>query len=495
MKAAFCDKQLAGLFAIALLLWGAASLHAAESPLHALLIGGGPDTNGNGAEIESHLRYAAQLLPPGTNCFIHFTDGKSRAKTVSFTDSAKLKPGRRALNVLLPDNDFGPETQTRAPKLGVKINGAAQQDPIRRSVGRLADDAAKHPAPALIYFAGHGSHNTRNEENNYFNLWDQERFYVSNLSAELARLPASTPIVLVMVQCYSGAFANVIFRHADPSNELDDHDIAGFFAAAKDRTAAGCGSETNEPDYQDFSSYFFGALSGRDRAGQPIDGADYDGNRTVSLHEAFCFALIHDGSSDTPTCTSDAFLRRFASVPDPELYATLFEKIMAAATPAQRAVLKALSEQLELSGEDRFRAAYDRLTFRQPIPRTSVQDRVYECGKALNDLRQQTLSSLFSRWPALRWSESDEYDAAAENAEHELNADPALCEKILECQKTFYRANSVMENEDAFLRRFTTLCGSVVRAEILRSTADARIKARYEKLCASEQRSLPLAGR
>jgi hypothetical protein len=158
-------------------------------------------------------------------------------------------------------------------------------------------------------------------------------------------------------------------------------------------------------------------------------------------------------------------------------------------------VLKSLSERLELSGEDRFRAAYDRLTFRQPIPRTSVQDRVYECGKALNELRQQTLSSLFSRWPALRWSESDEYEDAAENAEHELNADPALCEKILECQKTFDRADSVMENEEAFLLRFIRLCAGVVRADILRSTADARIKARYEKLWASEQRSLPLAGR
>jgi hypothetical protein len=104
-----------------------------------------------------------------------------------------------------------------------------------------------------------------------------------------------------------------------------------------------------------------------------------------------------------------------------------------------------------------------------------------------------SLSSLFSRWPALRWSESDEYEDAAENAERELNVDPTLCEKILECQRTFDRANADMEIEDAFLRRFTTLCGSVVRAEILRSTADARIKARYEKLCASEQRSLPRA--
>jgi hypothetical protein len=71
-----------------------------------------------------------------------------------------------------------------------------------------------------------------------------------------------------------------------------------------------------------------------------------------------------------------------------------------------------------------------------------------------------SLSSLFSRWPALRWSESEEYEDAAENAERELNVDPTLCEKILECQRTFDRANAGMEIEDAFLRRFTTLCGS-----------------------------------
>ena len=347
---------LAGALAGALIFWAADSPHAAEPSLHTLFVGGGPDADDNGAEIESHLRFAAQLLPKNVNCFVHFTDGKSRGKTVSFTDSSKLSLGRRALHVLLPDDDFGPDTETRAPKLGVKIHGAAQHEPIRRSLGKLAADAAKSKAPVLLYFAGHGSRNSRNEENNYFNLWDDQSLYVSNLSAELARLPTTAPIVLVMVQCYSGAFANVIFRHGDPGNECAEHDIAGFFAAAKDRTAAGCGSEIHEPDYQDFSSYFFGALAGRSRLGQPMSGADYDSDGTVNLHEAFCFALIHDASGDTPTCTSDAFLRRFASVPDPELYSTPFAKILAAATPAQRAALEALSTRLELSGEERFRS-------------------------------------------------------------------------------------------------------------------------------------------
>lgn len=493
MKVALLPRILGSLLATALVFWAAGSPRAAEAPLHALFVGGGPDTDDNGAEIESHLRYAAQLLPRDANCFVHFTDGKARAKTVSFTDSSKLSLGRRALHVLLPNDDFGPETETRAPKLGVKVHGAAQHDPIRRSLGKLVDDTAKTPAPVLVYFAGHGSHNSRNEENNYFNLWDDQSLYVSNLAAELVRLPASAPIVLVMVQCYSGAFANVIFRHGDPGNDLSEHDLVGFFAASKDRMAAGCGAEIHEPDYQDFSSYFFGALCGRSRIGQPVTGADYDGDGTVSLHEAFCFALIHDGSSDTPTCTSDAFLRRFASIPEAELYATPFAKLHAAATPAQRAVLEALSTALQLSGEDRLRAANDRLTFRDPIARSNVRQRAFETGDRLNELRQECLGSLFARWPALRWDESPDYEAGAEAAERELNADPARCRQILEASVAFAQANAAMENEEAFLLRFTGLGASVARAAHLRASGTEPIQARFDKLCAAERRTLPLA--
>ena len=50
-----------------------------------------------------------------------------------------------------------------------------------------------------------------------------------------------------------------------------------------------------------------------------------------------------------------------------------------------------------------------------------------------------------------------------------------------------------MENEEAFLLRFTGVCASVARAAHLRATGAAPIKARFEKLCAAEQRTLPLA--
>jgi hypothetical protein len=466
----------------------------AETPLHAVLIGGGPDLENNGAQIESHVRFVLTILPGAANRFVHFADGKARAKTVSFTDTAKLSLGRRAMHVLLPNDDFGAPAESRVPQLGVKSDGAALRPDLRRSFGQVAKAVTKS-APVLLYFAGHGSANTSNEENNSYNLWNGADLRVSHLASEIERLPVKAPIALVMVQCYSGAFANVIFRQGDPANDLDDHDIAGFFAATKDRMAAGCGSEIHEPDYQDFSSYFFGALCGRSRLGEPITVADYDQDGSVNMHEAFCFALIHDPSSDTPTCTSDAFLRRFSSVPDAELYATPFEQIRQAATLAQRAALDALSEKLELTGEERLIAAFDRLTFRDPVARTALLQRALQDGLQLNELRQKTLASLFAKWPVLRWSDADAYGEASDEAIRELDGTPALCQEILATSKASAEANAAMENEDAFLLRFTGLCTSIIRGEHLRMTGPEPVKERFEKLCRSEQRTLPLRAR
>ncbi|HEX8297460.1 MAG TPA: hypothetical protein VF593_14235 [Chthoniobacteraceae bacterium] len=466
-----------------------------EPSLHALFVGGGPDLEDNGAAIESHLRFASQLLSTDANRLVHFTDGKPRSKTVSFTDSSKLSIGRRAMEVLLPNNDFGPESESRAPDLGVKVNGPARREDLRRSIGKVAASAKASPKPVLIYFAGHGSHNSRNEENNSFSLWNDEDLSVTHLAAEIARLPPEAPIALVMVQCYSGAFANLIFRHGDPSDGLIEHDLVGFFAASKDRMAAGCGSEIHEPDYQDFSSYFFGALAGKNRLGQPLSGADYDGNGMVTMHEAFCFALIHDGSSDTPTCTSDSFLRRYAPVQEPELFATPFARIEAAATPAQRAVLEALSEQLELTGEQRLSAAKDRLEFHEPIARSALIKRYYEDRLQLNDLRQRILATLFSRWPMLRWSSSPEYSEAADAAVAEMDAKPALCRELLEANQRYERADAAVENEQAFLLRFVAVCTHIIRRNYLQTNSDAPIKGRFNKLWEAEQRTLPLAAK
>ncbi len=470
--------------------------------LHALLIGGGPDEENNTAEIEAHVRFVAGLLKgnAATRTTLLFADGNARHATVSYADSASLSAGQRALDVLLPKDNFGAPTRTRAPELGdgVSIAGAAQRQPIRRAFKDLVTNVSAGrgtpPQPVLVYVAGHGTHNEKDEENSAYELWNNESLSVRDLAAELARLPARTPVTLVMAQCYSGAFANVIFRRADPKEEgLVDLDLAGFFSAAADREAAGCGSDVGAADFQDFSSYFFGALGERDRLSAPITGADFDGDGRVSLHEAFCYALIHDESIDTPVCTSQIFLRRFVSLSEAEIYATPFAQILRDATAAERAALEALSERLELRGDGRALHAYDRLSFTDPISRPAQLTRLRLAREKLGALRAEMLDALFAHWPALRWKDSPEYDAAAAGALRELDADRAGCDRLVEAHAEVERADKALDVEEACLLRFTALCEGIVRASRLRSSgSSAALQARFERLRAAEMRSLPL---
>ena len=111
----------------------------------------------------------------------------------------------------------------------------------------------------------------------------------------------------------------------------------------------------------------------------------------------------------------------------------------------------------------------------------------------LNHLRQTTLEKLFARWPGLRWSEAAGFRKAADEAARELDGQPDLCRELLDAQTAYDRASAALENEEAFLLRFTRLCASVVRADRLRESDDERLKARFARLWQAEQRSLPLA--
>src|SRR5207247_1653971 len=169
---------------------------------------------------------------------------------------------------------------------------------------------------------------------NFYDLWGEE-LSVRDLAQQIATLPAEVPVTLVMVQCFSGAFGNLVFTNGDPQAAPVQRPIAGFFAAPQDRMAAGCTPEVNEVEYHDFTSYFFAALTGRDRLGRKVSGADYNHDGRVGMDEAFAYSLIHDISIDVPVCTSDVFLQKFVPADDAELFRTGYSQVRIWATPAQ----------------------------------------------------------------------------------------------------------------------------------------------------------------
>jgi hypothetical protein len=465
----------------------------ASAAVHALLVGGGPDKENNTAQIEEHLRFVAGLVPLSSGRIVLFADGKLSSRDLSYTDSAHLTPGQLALDVLLPNDGLGAKVLTRTPALGASLDGPSRAPAIDRAFHRLAALSGRNSPPVLLYFAGHGSVADDKGKTSLYNLWGNDDLDPETLLREIDTLPPHVPVTLVMAQCFSGGFGNVIFRKANPDLPLNDHPIIGFFAAESDREAAGCGTETNSPLYQDFSSYFFGALSGRDKLGHRVDGADFDGDGRVSCHEAWCYALIHDDSIDTPVCTSLVFLRRFSNVPDATIFSYPWHTLLETATPGERAALDALSAKLGLDGEQRVLAAYDRLMFADPIGQPGQIHAYRDAQDRLNTLRLSSLDSLFKKWPALRWRDDPAYDRATKGAASDLGKDASGCQTLLETREAFDRADAVLDDEEALLVRFTDLAEIIVRARHLRERGDAGVKARFEALWRAEQEPLGIS--
>ncbi len=323
-----------------------------ETPsLKALVIGGGPEPKMNQVAIESNVRYFDRSLPKGCSERVLFADGDPKTDSVLYRVSG---------------DDSHETTAFRKPHLP-RQDGPSRLDSVKQELTGLAANASQHPhTPVFLYFTGHGSLSESSEEDlSQFDLWDDQELTVTDLAPSIESFPKDTPITLVMVQCHSGGFANLIFKGGNPRADLTDHQVAGFFASVPERVAAGCTSAVNEAEYRDFTSFFFAALTGTDRIGRKIQDADYNHDGKVEMDEAFAYTLIHDDSVDTPVCTSDAFVRRYTHIPDQEVFRTPYASVLQWASSAQQAALEALSADLKLDTDDRLEKAYRRFSMLQ----------------------------------------------------------------------------------------------------------------------------------
>ncbi|HEX7236695.1 MAG TPA: hypothetical protein VF405_07015, partial [Gammaproteobacteria bacterium] len=110
-------------------------------------------------------------------------------------------------------------------------------------------------------------------------------------------------------QCYSGAFASLIYDDPRTASGFRGN-RCGFMSEAADRLAEGCGLSLDETEFHDYTTYFFAALAGRTRSGEPIEPevVDRDGDGAVSFRESHFYALLTALSSDLSRSTSEQYL-------------------------------------------------------------------------------------------------------------------------------------------------------------------------------------------
>jgi hypothetical protein len=288
------------------------------------VFGGGGAASYNEIALEKNVLYFQRTLkkmgfsiPP-----IFFANGTTGEKTVRYIDADREK--------------------FKSPNIP-NLQGASTYDNLRPWMR----EAGKQSSPIFFYFTGHGVLNESNHNNNQLMLWKNEALSVQDFTQLLDQLPQNLPFVTMMSQCYSGSFANLIYKAGDPNRGVALQTRCGFFATIKTQPSVGCTPEVNEADYRDYSSSFFAGLSGRDRTGKSVASADYNKDGRVSYAEAHAFAKVDEQTTDLPISTSEAWLQEQVT------NRTLREKLLTQpiaplakiARPEQRYVINAISQK------------------------------------------------------------------------------------------------------------------------------------------------------
>lgn len=477
-----------------------ANAPTSAAPLSVLIVGGGPRPDYNQVAIESNVRYVSTLLPASAPKRVLFADGNPASPTVQYEAPApEIAPAEAAFRLLFEPKKSGAVTLKYRASVLKQVDGPAQKPAIDAEVSRIASGNG----PVFLYFTGHGSPNRRNLDNNIYALWSptpqDSNLSVKELAQNLAKIPADRPVAVVMVQCYSGSFGNLLFEGGDPLGKLLERPFCGFFATTRERVAAGCTPEINEANYHDFTSYFFAALSGRDRTGKSVNSADFDRNGVVGMNEAFYYALMTEPSIDVPVCTSDVFLRRFVPVSDDDIANTPYSEVLQSASLAQRAALEGLSKALGASGEDRLKTALADVRSRvggNRVPTRTAAHDVSDTQREARELQSKVRvwrEELLKQYPALKdKNESPEYNAARREAVAYLAGNERARKELLQAAAVFGKASAEAFEDELRGARFLRLMRVAKTALLekkLRASGDTALIAQFDRLRLLESRN------
>ncbi len=497
---------------------------AASAGDYVLTIGGGYSPSGNQVSLEKNVRFFERVLaddlPGAVRHDVLFADGDDPARDLQFSDPEEESAFVYELlaRVLNQTGHVGERYRNH------DLPGATASTPqnLRKwfdTVGRKLTAGDR----LFVYVTAHGggSKDRKRPENTRLYLWDNASIPVDEFAAELDKLPAAVPVVMVMVQCHSGGFANLIFDGGDPANGVSDHDRCGFFATVHSRPAAGCTPDIDEEDYREYSSDFWAAVHGRTRTGTPVPPPDFDGDGRVSFAEAHAYVQLHSDTIDIPVKTSDAFLRSVRSgavkrrppviaskdgTPGPRSVTALrpverlsadspVESLLAAADPAERAVIAGLSERLDLSGSDRAAAAR-RKAKEVEEERKRLRAKIGGVDRQATAARKAIEAAVLKRWPEL----AGVWNAAARRAVEDeasvivtfIESQPRFAEwERLDTESSALETRRLdLDRDWAKTQRLLRTLESVALAHNLPLSADSETLARFDRLRTAEAATL-----
>lgn len=334
----------------------------------------------NQVSLEQDLALAAEVLGPEGR--VLFGAGPGTATVQVLAPPSETDPVLLALGDLF-DPRGGRDLRYRPTTLQTAEPATAEA-----VLGALDHALAGGPDPLLLYLGGHGNIGDR-PAHNTISLWEQSVIDVIDLAEHLDRSPR--PVRVVATTCFSGGFAELVFRGADETQGASPHDRCGLFAAPWDLEASGCDPNPDRGTQEGYGLHVLNALRGRDRDGTPlpISTLDLDGDRHISLLEAHTRARIASPSADVPTTTAERWLRHAAPEQGPEAEVSL---------PEEEAVIDALAERLHLRGKE-LQAHLELQRLGDDIE--AVLRRLEDAQQEEDAAYRRAAADLLARWPVL----------------------------------------------------------------------------------------------
>ncbi|PHQ32884.1 hypothetical protein [Rhodopirellula bahusiensis] len=458
-----------------------------------LTIGGGYSPSGNQASLENNVMFAQRALGEqgvlGEHNDIYFSDGDAVGKDLQVMDPNSVPKANRLMAEFFGSGDsLGLSYRNHAIP---KVNGSTEPENIREWF-RGEGQTMKSGDRLYVYVTAHGSRSSDRQSpyDTTIATWNNSAIRMTEFVKMLDGLPKGVEVVAIMVQCHAGGFARYIFNEGDPEKGLSEQNRIGFFATVHDRPASGCTPEVDEASYVEYSTYFWAALSGRNRSGRLIERPDYDGDGVVSFDEAHAYTVITADTIDLPVMSSGEFLsiHSFFDEDDPKLLRNdeSYALILSLATHSQRAILEGLSEQLSLTGDGRINDAWKKSQGDQGRGSSRRRRR----SSPEDGLRRRITRDLERKWPELAnvlnpvaidllTSRSDEFVEAVED-----HPDYARYRELMDADETDDSKTKVK------FERFIRIADNVALAENLRRLGDEKLIAQFNAIVAAESGSL-----
>jgi hypothetical protein len=352
--------------------------HAAPPEL--LLVGGGWGPEGTQASIEAHVAALSAALPPRTTTLL-FADGASGAPAVQ--ESTPAVEAAAELLGLVFDRTDGLQVRYRPTTL--KPAGRASKQDVLQQLARL-----RARGDVVLFGVGHGAPAAEGAPA-ALELWGpKDRLEVPELARALDAKPAGGRVALVLGHCHSGAFADVMYVGGDPQAGLARPTRCAFAAVPADREAAGCTPDVADPGARAYMSALAAALA--------HPKADLDGDGQTTLAELHAGARLHDGTVDVPVSTSELWLAARLEGRAPDLATTELRTLVAAASPAERAVLQAvLPKRLRGASPAKVAKAAEQLAGQITV----LDEQIRQLADRREEARRVVVDALLLHWPEL----------------------------------------------------------------------------------------------